>query len=96
MTDTRDSILGEIETLIGRYLVAETPHANASVMVTGFVFKASARTFRDGEHHKLTGWAASEDQDTHLTLGLAMGLGIDAQEWYADVMSGSLTDDDDE
>lgn len=93
MTETREQLLGQIETLLGKFLTADS-ETDSQVMVTGYVFKVVGRTFEsDGEVRRIHGWAAPEEQDVNLTLGLANGLGRDVESWYDSFV---LYDDEDE
>lgn len=86
MTDTREAILGEIENLLGRFLTADS-ETDAQVMVTGYVFKVVGRTFGDDDEvRRLHGWACPEEQEAHMTLGLAAGLARDTESWYDSVV----------
>lgn len=94
MADTRETLLGEMEALFARYLVIGTEWEGQQIMVTGFVFKVTAQLFEEGNTHRLNAWGCPADQDTHMTLGLALGLGQNAESWYFDVTDGVDLEED--
>lgn len=91
MAETREQILGQIETLLGKFLTTDA-ETDTQVMVTGYVFKVIGRTF-DTDVHRMHGWGAPDEQDANLTLGLAAGLSRDVEAWYDSVV---LYDEDDD